>query len=93
MTPAAYPGSVEYSTPRPPDEAGVGIQQGEGAMHGRWADSTKIGPAAMALLALGLVLAVATDGRLPAPGTYALFGALAALDGLAIAWLTRPRGA
>ena len=45
------------------------------------------------VLALGLVLAVATDGRLPAVGTYALFGALAALDGLAIAWLTRPRGA
>jgi hypothetical protein len=56
-------------------------------------DASKIGPVAMALLALGLVIAVATDGHLPAAGTYALFGALAALDGLAIAWLVRPRGA
>ena len=62
-------------------------------MQGRWADSTKLGPAATALLALGLVVAMVLDGRLPAPGTYALFGALAALDGLAIAWLTRTRGA
>ena len=62
-------------------------------MRGRWTDSTKIGPAAMALLALGLLVAVATDGRLPVLGTYALFGALAALDGLAIAWLTGSRGA
>jgi hypothetical protein len=62
-------------------------------MHGKWTDPGNLGPAAIALLALGLVLAVATDGRLPAVGTYALFGALAALDGLAIAWLTRPRGA
>ena len=62
-------------------------------MRSRWTDPAKIGPAATALLALGLALAVATDGRLPALRTYALFGALAALDGLAIAWLTRPRGA
>ncbi len=62
-------------------------------MQGRWADSTKLGPAATALLALGLALAVTTDGRLPALGTYALFSALAALDGLAIAWLMRSRGA
>ena len=61
-------------------------------MHGTWTDPAKLGPAAIALLALGLVLAVATDGRLPAVGTYALFGAMAALDGLAIAWLVRPRG-
>ena len=62
-------------------------------MHGRWTDASKIGPTAMALLALGLAIAVATDGHLPVAGTYALFGALAALDGLAIAWLVRPRDA
>jgi hypothetical protein len=62
-------------------------------MDGKWIDPAKIGRAAMALLALGLVVAMATDGHLPAAGTYALFGVLAALDGLAIAWLVRPRGA
>ena len=61
-------------------------------MHGRRTDSAKIGPAATMLLALGLVVAMVLDGWLPAPGTYALFGALAALDGVMIAWLVRPRG-
>ena len=62
-------------------------------MHGRWTDSATLGPAATALLALGLVVAMVLDGWLPAPGTSALFGALAALDGVMIAWLTGPRTA
>jgi hypothetical protein len=62
-------------------------------MRARWTNPTTIGPAATALLALGLLGAVVLDGWLPAPGTYALFAALAALDALMIAWLTRPRGA
>jgi hypothetical protein len=33
------------------------------------------------------------DGWLSALGIDALFGAPAALDGVMIAWLTRPRGA
>jgi len=62
-------------------------------MDGKVMHFPTIGPAATTLLALGLVVAVVVDGWLPAPGTYALFGALAALDGVMIAWLTRPRTA
>ena len=62
-------------------------------MSGRLMNPSTIGPAATALLALGLLVAIVLDGWLPAPGTYALFAALAALDALMIAWLTRPRGA
>lgn len=62
-------------------------------MGGKVTHSRTIGPAATVLLAFGLLAAVALDGWLPTPGTYALFAALATLDGLMIAWLTRSRGA
>lgn len=48
-----------------------------------------VGPAAAAILAVGLPFAVVTDGRLPAPWGTLLF-ALLLLDLVAVEWLTRP---
>ena len=50
-------------------------------------------PLVAALLALGLVVAVVTDGALPGVWSKALFGVLLVLDGITIEWLTRPRDA
>ena len=50
-------------------------------------------PLVAALLALGLVAAVVTDGALPGLWSKALFGVLLVLDAITIEWLTRPRDA
>ena len=50
-------------------------------------------PLVATLLALGLVVAVVTDGALPGLWSKALFGVLLVLDGITIEWLTRPRDA
>ena len=51
---------------------------------------TRIGPLAAGVLAVGLVVAIATDGQLPEPWTRAMLGVLLVLDGIMIEWLTRP---
>ncbi len=53
----------------------------------------ELGPWAALVLAVGLAVAVATDGRLPGTGAKALFALLFVLDGVMIRWLTRPRAA
>ena len=63
--------------------------QGTMATRGRKA----LHPLVAALLALGLVVAVVTDGALPDLWSKALFGVLLVLDGVTIEWLTRPRKA
>ena len=71
---------------------------------GRFADGRAVGrlqpsgrrnlhPLVAALLALGLIVAVVTDGALPGLWSKALFGVLLVLDGITIEWLTRPRDA
>lgn len=56
----------------------------------RWG---RLGPAAAAVVALGLLAAIAGDGHLPAAWTQALLVALLPADAVVALWLTRPRGA
>lgn len=51
------------------------------------------GPVVAATLAVGLLIAIVTDGRLPAPWDTLLFAALFVLDLVTIEWLTRARPA
>lgn len=59
----------------------------------RSANRDPLQPAIAALLGLGILLAVATDGRLPTPWSGVLFGALVVLDLITIGLVTRPGNA
>ena len=52
----------------------------------------KVEQLAPALLAVGLVVAIATDGALPTPASKALFAVLMALNLVTVRWLLRPFG-
>ncbi len=60
-------------------------------MPGKPQSLLQIGPLATALLLPGLLLAVLTDGDVPAIVTRLLFAILALLDAIMIYWLTEPR--
>ena len=48
-----------------------------------------LGPLALTLLLVGLAVAIAADGQLPAAWSRALFGVLLVLDLIVVEWLTR----
>jgi hypothetical protein len=65
----------------------------------RWIDDLRdrihdrgVGPIAAALLAVGLVFAIATDGSLPVIWSRLLFGSLFVLNIVMTDWLTGQRG-
>ena len=55
----------------------------------RSADRDPLQPAIVALLGLGILLVVVTDGRLPTPWSGVLFVALVVLDLITIGLVTR----
>lgn len=61
----------------------------------RWIENLRIGlrdkfgPVATMLLAVGLTVAIATDGSLPVIWSRALFGVLFVLNVIMIDWLTK----
>ncbi len=54
--------------------------------------SNKIQPWLAGVLALGLTVAIATDGHVPAYAVKTLLGVLLVIDLIVAEWLTRPRG-
>jgi hypothetical protein len=53
--------------------------------------SPKPQPLAAGMLAVGLAVAIAADGRMSGGVSTALFAVLFVLDAIVIEWLTRPR--
>jgi len=57
----------------------------------RAAVAAKVPPIAAVLLAVGLLVAIVTDGALPGAATKGLLAVLGVLDMIVAFWLTRPR--